>query len=150
MSEDIFDVFRPFVEKGLRLTRRQGFFGMVLPDIVLLKDYESTRRLLLEKLAMTHLDWWGKVFEDAEIDVATITGRKESPEVGHRVAVEVHGEDKRLRHEIVQSTFWKNDRLTFNLHLTEGQRSVLATVQQCPKLGDCFEAHEGVHSGNIR
>jgi len=39
----IFDLFRPFVERGVALLRPNGIWGMVLPDVVLLEDYPVTR-----------------------------------------------------------------------------------------------------------
>src|SRR5262249_6580869 len=58
-SKGIYDLFRPFVEKGIELTGKSGQFGMVLPDIVLLKDYVETRKFLLECLSLEEIDWWG-------------------------------------------------------------------------------------------
>src|SRR5262249_21613992 len=71
-SRGIFDWFRPFVELGIRISRPSGWFGMVLPDIVLLKDYEPTRRFLLDHLALEMIEWVGMVFRAATIDAVTI------------------------------------------------------------------------------
>ena len=43
-----------------------------------------------------------------------------------------------------------NPRFVFNLHLTPEKRAILKRLEACPRLGDFFEVHEGVHSGNIR
>ena len=146
----IFDMFRPFVEQGIRLTAQDGYFGMVLPDIVLLKDYPDTRRLILEALTLTRLDWWGAAFQDAVIDAATVIGRKRPAGEDHRVRAAVHAADGGFSHEIPQRQFWQNERHTFNLHLTQDKRDLLARLGVHPKLGEYFEIHEGVHSGNIR
>lgn len=149
-SAGIFDLFRPFVELGVRLLRSGGRFGMVLPDVILLKNYPQTRLLLLDQLALDRLDWWGKAFAGAEIDVATIVGTKTPPAPGQRVAVTVHDPDAPLSHEIPQADFRANARHTFNLRLTDDRRAILEKLADCPRLGDYFEVHEGVHSGNIR
>ena len=59
-AKGIYDLFRPFVERGVRLLCDGGIFGMVLPDIVLLKDYEATRRYLLENLTLDRIDLWAQ------------------------------------------------------------------------------------------
>ena len=55
---------------------------MVLPDIVLLKDYIETRKLILDRLSIHAIDWWGMAFADAVIDAATIIGAKTAPNPG--------------------------------------------------------------------
>ena len=146
----IFDLFRPFVERGVRLLGRGGMFGMVLPDIVLLKDYASTRRFLLEKLGLTRIDWWGMPFRGAVMDAATIIGRRESPSASNRIEATLRDEEKPTSHFIDQADFWNNDRYAFNLHLTTPRRRLLQKLASYPSLGLHFEVHEGVHSGNIR
>jgi hypothetical protein len=149
-SRGIYDLFRPFVEQGIRLLADGGMFGMVLPDIVLLKDYQATRQYLLEQLSLEAVDWWGMSFPAAVIDAATIIGAKRPAAVGQRIRVTVNDQHTPLRHEIPQTDFWANPRQTFNLRLTATKRELLQRLAQCPRMGDYFEIHEGVHSGNIR
>jgi hypothetical protein len=149
-SKGIYDLFRPFVEKGVGLIRSSGQFGMVLPDIVLLKDYVETRKLLLKQLMIGAIDWWGMAFADAVIDAATIIGVKNQSQNGHLVSVAVHDPEAPLAQMIPQSDFWSNPRHMFNLHLTPEKRGIINHLEKCPRLGDYFEVHEGVHSGNIR
>src|SRR5262249_28693817 len=89
-SRGIYDLFRPFVEKSIGLLRDGGMLGLVLPDIVLLKNYEPTRRLLLETLSLERIDWWGSAFAAATIDAATIVGVKSPLAASHRVLTTVH------------------------------------------------------------
>lgn len=147
----IYDLFRPFVEQGIRLARkRTGQFAMVLPDVVLLKDYPDTRRYMLDHLALTHIDWWGMAFSGAVIDVATIVGTRSRASRSHAVAVCVHEHGRALSHRIPQRVFLTNERHAFNLMLTEEKRQIIDRLAALPRLERCFEAHEGVHSGNMR
>jgi len=146
----ILDIFRPFVEHGIMLTLSTGMFGMVLPDIILLKNYEDTRRYILENLTITRIDWWGMAFASAVIDASTIIGQKKDAPENHLIAVSVHDLETPLSHEIPQSDFRKNPRYVFNLFLTREKRQILEELKNYPKVGDFFEVHEGVHSGNIR
>ncbi len=147
----IYDLFRPFVEQGIRLLRRRtGHFGMVLPDVILLKDYLDTRRFMLDHLALTHIDWWGMAIPGAVIDVATIVGTRARAGRSHAVAVCVHEHGRTLSHRIPQRVFLTNDRHVFNLTLTEEKREIIDRLAGLPRLERFFEAHEGVHSGNMR
>lgn len=149
-SQGIYDLFRPFVEQGIRILRDNGLFGMVLPDIVLLKDYPETRKFLLDQLRLEAIDWWGMAFSSAVIDAATIIGFKTKASASQMVWVEVHDPEEPLRHQIAQQDFRENPRYVFNLYLTAEKRQLVQALESCPKLGDYFEVHEGVHSGNIR
>ena len=149
-SGGIFDWFRPFVELGVRLTRDGGAWGMVLPDIVLLKNYEPTRRLLLDELAMTEIEWVGMAFSGATIDAVTIAGRRVVAAPDHRVHVVVTEPGNDVDHWIRQADFARNPRCAFNLFLTDEMRVCLDRLAGGPRLGDFFEVHEGIHSGNIR
>jgi hypothetical protein len=147
----IYDLFRPFVEQGIRLAReRTGQFAMVLPDVVLLKDYPETRRYMLDQLSLTHIDWWGMAFAGAVIDVATIVGVRTRASRNHAVAVCVHEQGNALSHRIPQRVFLTNERHVFNLALTEEKRRITDRLATLPRLERFFEAHEGVHSGNLR
>ena len=146
----IYDLFRPFVEKGVRLVKDRGWFGMVLPDIILLKDYPETRLFLLHHLRLAGIDWWGMAFADAVIDAATIVGCRETWADSHQVRVGIHDVENPLCHQISQADFVGNRRHVFNLFLTREKREIVNGLESFPKLGDFFEIHEGVHSGNIR
>ena len=145
-ARGIFDWFRPFVERAVELLRPGGRLGLVLPDILLLKDYEPTRALLLDELALLDITAHGMAFPGATIDAITLVAEKRRAPARHRVAVSVDG----LAHEIPQADFGANPRRTFNLHLTPPRRAALDRLAAHPRLGDFYEIHEGVHSGNLR
>jgi len=51
---------------------------------------------------------------------------------------------------VTQQSFRDNARCTFNLFMTDQRRALIERLERFPRLADFFEAHEGVHSGNIR
>ena len=114
----IFDWFRPFVERELLLLRNNGRYGVVLPDTILLKNYESTRRYFLENTTIESITWWGAAFSAATIDVTTISGTLKPTDDTHQVHVTVLDPVNELEHDVPQRDFWSNPRLTFNLFLT--------------------------------
>ena len=149
-SVGIFDFFRPFVELAVNIVRPGTNAGLVLPDILLLKNYQETRAFLLRSTSIRAISWWRQPFRDAVIDVAMITLRREVASADHTVAIRIHESDQSTSHSIQQSAFQKSDRQTFNLFLTDEIRSFLDAFADKPRLGAVFEVHEGVHSGNIR
>lgn len=149
-SAGIYDLFRPFVERGIDLVKPGGYFGMVLPDIVLLKNYQDTRKLILDQLTLSTIDWWGMAFPQAVIDAATVTGVKRPCPGDHAVRVRIRDAQAPLQHDIPQRDFLDNPRHVFNLYLTPERRAMVQRLAALPALGDYFEVHEGVHSGNMR
>ncbi len=116
--DGILDLFRPFIEQGIHLLKRGGMYGQVLPDIVLLKDYVSTRRFMLEQMALERIDWWGMAFNEATIDAATIIGKKINPSADQHISVEVHDPEAPYKNLLPQLIFNKTPRHTFNLFIT--------------------------------
>ena len=146
----IFDWFRPFIERELSILRSSGRYGVVLPDTILLKNYEPTRRYLLENMTIESITWWGAVFSAATIDVTTISGALKLANDSHQVHIAVLDPENELNHNVPQREFWSNPRLTFNLFLTPEKRKEIIRLQKYPRLANFFEIHEGVHSGNVR
>ncbi len=129
-SRGIFDLFRPFVERGIRLVAADGMFGMVLPDIVLLKDYPDTRCYLLDQLSLSRIDWWGMAFPAAVIDAATIIGNKGPAFPDHSTCAAIHDGEASFSHLIPQRDFGANPRFVFNLHLTPEKRKILCSFRR--------------------
>ena len=122
-------------------------YGQVLPDIVLLKDYVSTRRFMLEQMALERIDWWGMAFNEATIDAATIIGKKINPSADQHISVEVHDPEAPYKNLLPQLIFNKTPRHTFNLFITPEKIRLLDRISSFPTLGELCEIHEGVHSG---
>jgi hypothetical protein len=146
----IFDLFRPFVERGVRLLRPGGSIGLVLPDILLLKNYPQTRKFLLDSLTFTRLQWHGRAFPGAVMDAVTVVGRKAPAPAGHRFPAVIATKGAASEVALPQSRFARPPAYLFNLHLDDESQSRLDHFDDCPRLGTYFEVHEGVHSGNIR
>ncbi|MCL4192556.1 MAG: N-6 DNA methylase, partial [Thermoguttaceae bacterium] len=149
-SAGIYDLFRPFVERAVRLLRPGGSLGLVLPDIVLLKDYPQTRKHLLDQLRILSIEWHGQAFRDAMIDTVTLVGIKGTSDTEHAIDAAIHEPHGTRRRRIRQSLFLREPKYTFNLGMSEKKRITLDRLATLPCLGDYFEIHEGVHSGNIR
>ena len=151
------DPFALFVERAHELLRPGGRWGMVLPDVVLLKDHESLRALVLEGTALEHIAHAGRAFPGVNLDAVVITGRRVAapPPRSHAVTIwhqlppgwrVAPPPERRQR----QQVFARLPGKRFNLHLAPGDLALLDRLAGLPRLGDQFEVHEGVHSGNAR
>jgi tRNA1(Val) A37 N6-methylase TrmN6 len=150
------DPFALFVERAHGLLRPGGRWGMVLPDVVLLKNHEPLRALVL---AGSELEWIahaGRAFDGVNLDAVVITGRRvASPAAGHRVAIwhslpETWQDHPPRTRRQPQAVFARLPGKRFNLHLDPGDLALLDRLAGLPTLGDRFEIHEGVHTGNAR
>lgn len=159
VGRGILDLFKLFCERALKLTKPDGYWGMILPDIVLLKNYPETRRFFLENAALTGIAHAGMAFEQAEIDTVCLLCRRQQlpPNTKHRVGIVRELTEARVGSVpakpdawLPQSLFWQLRDYKFNIHLDANRLALLEKLEQLPKLGDNFEAHEGIHSGNIR
>ena len=157
-ARGILDIFKVFCEKAISLTKNRGRWGMILPDILLLKDYPETRRFILENTAIETIAYSGMAFNQVDLDTVCVICRKTTlpSDTDHLIAIvrdltpsratQIRGPDIRL----AQSVFWNLRDYKFNIHLDPARLSLLEKLERLPKVGDFFEAHEGIHSGNVR
>ena len=152
----VLDPFKLFVERALELVRPGGHWGMVLPDIVLLKDQRAIRDLMLERSALEWIVHAGRAFPGVNLDAAVIIGRREAHVPSdHRVSVwhrlpEDWAERPPRTRRIAQRVFGELSGHKLNIYLTQRSLRLLRKLSGIPRLGQLFEAHEGVHTGNAR
>lgn len=146
----ILDIFRFFIEKAIGITASNGSFANVLPDIILLKNYSSTRKFILDNLSITKIDHWGMAFENVNLDSCTIIGKKTKINNNNMIIATIHSKSSIVTNQIQQMQFFKNDGYKFNLYLDSSTKSLLEKFRPFKTFGDYFEPHEGIHSGNIR
>lgn len=150
------DPFKLFVERSHRLLEPGGRWGLVLPDIVLLKQHEDVRDLILEESAIEWIAHAGRAFPDVNLDACVIAGRRvamPAPETRTRIWHQVPAgwraapPPERIQR---QGVFAELPGRRFNLHLAPGDLALMRRLGSLPRLGDLFEVHEGVHTGNAR
>ncbi|MEM9490543.1 MAG: TaqI-like C-terminal specificity domain-containing protein, partial [Myxococcota bacterium] len=168
------DPFKLFVERAHQLIAAGGRWGLLLPDIILLKNHQPVRDLILRE---SHLRWIadvGRAFAGVNLDAVAMIGQRRSeassqpssqPEpatdrenspaapgsvaIWHSVPPTWRDHPPATRH-LDQAVFAELDGHKFNIHLTPGDLRLLRQLAELPRLGQIFEAHEGVHSGNVR
>jgi len=149
------DTFALFVELFALMTRAGQTLGLVLPDIVLLKNYPGIRLFLLDHTAMVEIAHWGQAFDQVNIDVCSLVARRSEPGTDHKVRCipEVIDGQPRASHvnAISQSTFRETKQYRFNLLLSPELQSLISVARSLgPPMSELFILREGAHSGNVR
>ncbi|MBN1971506.1 MAG: hypothetical protein JW870_19230 [Candidatus Delongbacteria bacterium] len=148
----ILDISRLFVERAITILNARGSFANVLPDIILLKNYNSTRKYILDNLLINRIDHWGTVFENVNLDSITLMGNKVTmlKKSNNIVECTIHTKKGIIKNKIIQAQFLLADGYKFNLFLNSGVCELFDKLKRNKKMGDYFDPHEGIHSGNIR
>jgi len=156
-ARGVWDPFKFFVERCHQLLRPGGRWGLVLPDILLLKNLQSVRDLILEGSAIEELAHCGRAFVGANIDaVALVASRVNEPVTkSHKIRVWPHLPERwrvtKPRNRLqAQRVFHELPGHKFNLYLHGDSLALYRRLRAYPRLGDTLEMHEGVHTGNSR
>jgi len=156
-AHGILDLFKLFSERALKLTRDQGYWGMILPDIILLKDYPEIRKIILENSRIEWIAYSGLAFENVNLESVILVCSKFRSDLmtKHKINVllsipTLGAREIKPERKIPQSLYWKLRGFKFNIHLDQDKLALLDKLNTLPKLANFLEAHEGIHSGNIR
>lgn len=173
-TENQFDAYVAFCEQFVRQSA-DGRIGIVLPDSVLAREgTEPLRSFLLERTSLAELVRLGTAIPGVETGVAIVVTGGDGDEVRCVDAGErglealtpdtgglTAGDDEVTRDadptcrsagassvtSIPQSVFADRDASRFLLHLDEPTRSLLATIEGHPPLGDSVEIARGEEIG---
>jgi hypothetical protein len=150
-TEGILDLFRFFIEKSLKLIRMKGLFGYILPDIILLKNYDTTRKLILDSLRINIIDHWGMAFKNVNLDTCSIIGEILFIKDDNIIQINIHKNDNTVsNNKINQKVFYKLQGFKFNLYYSDEIDNIFKKLKNVYKFEELFDTHEGIHSGNIR
>lgn len=148
------DPFKLFVERAHQLLSPGGRWGLVLPDVLLLKDQEPIRRLILRGSEIESIVTLGRAFPEVNLDAVAVVGeRVAEPRPEHRVSIWYRLPDDSeagAPHSQAQAVFGELPGAKFNLYLSDASLALYRKLGAFPRLGSRFEIHEGVHSGNCR
>jgi hypothetical protein len=156
-ARGVWDPFKFFVERCHQLLSPGGRWGLVLPDIVLLKNLQCVRDVILDGSAIEELAHCGRAFEDANIDAVAICATRVAEPVGEKHRLQVWPQlpkdwraDLPTRHRQVQAVFRELPGHKFNLYLRDEALALYRRLRSHERLGKRLEMHEGVHTGNSR
>ncbi|MCJ7457764.1 MAG: hypothetical protein MUP17_02085 [candidate division Zixibacteria bacterium] len=158
VARGIIDSFALFIEKGTQLLHDVGIFSMILPDIVLLKAYPTTRKYILDRYRISRIIFWGMPFGAVNLDSCTIIGVSEDVENIRRqnailTSTAGVGQAGTLvkSSNIPQQYFLDNKDFKFNLFWDPTSEQLKSKIEaKALRFNELFHSHEGIHSGNIR
>lgn len=149
-GKGIVDTFALFIEKSIKLLKDNGKLGLVLPDIILLKNYPNVRKLILDNFLISLIYYTGMAFHGVNLDSVVMIFQKEKQEKTRNensVLVFVNEEKSNIK----QKVFAENKDYKFNLGFNSATLNLKEKLDlHSSKLGVLLEIHEGIHSGNIR
>jgi hypothetical protein len=151
------DLYKFFIERGLKLCREGGRLGYIVSASFLIQpSFARLRELILGSAAVERLAPLGPgAFSKATIDSTILVARCAKPAKGHKVVVQAPGEPTGLLaaepYTIPQERFANNPGATFDYRLREeGAAIVSRLAQQFPRLDSGFDFGVGINTGYIR
>ena len=149
-GKGIIDTFALFIEKSLSLLTINGYLGLILPDIILLKNYPKIRKIILDNCIIKHINYTGMAFGGVNLDSVVLILQKESDETKRNKNVIDIAISSKIN-KIKQNIFLDNKDYKFNLYFSNEILGLKEKFDEASiKLGELLEVHEGIHSGNIR
>ncbi len=143
-----------FVESALAALSPGASAVLVLPDIVLMKRYPRTRRLVLERSVVRRIALLGRPFAGVSMGAALVhLERADRCPANHHAEVWAATGDGGWRElePVRQATFCSQPDHRFNVLLSDGAQRLLARFRSgTVPLGLLYRVHEGMHSGNVR
>ena len=157
-AKGLLDTFALFLERAATLLKHGGYLGFILPDIVLLKNYPAIRKYILNNFVIVSAVHSGMIFKGVNLDSVVLIFKKEANEKTRRsnsihVVSNIISFEKKEWQEtkIPQKLFKKTSGYKFNLYLTPEKLRLKKKIdEKSLPLRKIGEAHEGIHSGNIR
>ncbi|MFW5886851.1 MAG: Eco57I restriction-modification methylase domain-containing protein, partial [Bacteroidota bacterium] len=150
--------FSYFIGFGNRI--KNFVLTFVLPDSILIKDYEKTRKLILESLKICN--WYQntsmpdklKPFVYVTHDVCVIVSTSDTySDLSSTLFVyDVLSDSKQKITKNInkKSIITKDFNYTYNLSVQDVDLSILNKLQQFSAINNFLQCHEGIHTGNSR
>ena len=145
-----------FIVIGMRMTRLNGNFAMILPDSLLIKAYHHTRQYMLNNHTLREITHLTKPFEVVDRDVIVlraISGKTQNDYIMCRI-VPYKSTRIELTNAIqVRHESWNNKQLDFRFNLLLDEKIEAISNKICDVGVDyksICETHEGIHTRHKR
>jgi len=151
-----FDLYQCFIERGAKILRDNGRYGMILPNTFLTgKSYTALRKYLLEHLSIFQIvDLPQGVFRGVTVDNVLFFYSKSVPSRAKVTVNLLHEKSDKSRvgerdwddsYVLPQSELGRGDFCTINLALTPLIRGLFSRIESDKKrLGDYFDVCDGL------
>lgn len=142
------DLYISFMEKGLKLLKSYGEISYIVPNSWLKNlMFDKCRLFMLENLVfqkiLPNLD---NIFADAQVDTMIFVGIK-SQTVNDKIEIgKFFNNSYSIKHLVLQKNFYKNEKLIFDVEVSDLMRSVFDKIYlQSKKLEEVSEITRGIN-----
>ncbi|MCC4229642.1 DUF7149 domain-containing protein [Zunongwangia profunda] len=150
-----FDLYKFFIELGIRLNKENGFSSLITNSSFLLQtSFERTREFLVNNSAIeTLIPLGGNVFDEATVDSAIYTVKKSDEQVQTKIVVpsqpiEINETEP---YYINSERFKANEFLVFDYLLNDKEYEIVnRLITDFPKIETVFEFGVGINTGYIK
>lgn len=150
-----FDLYKFFIELGIRLNKENGFSSLITNSSFLLQtSFEKTREFLINNSTIeTIIPLGGNVFDEATVDSAIYTTKKSKEEVQTKIIVpnqpiEINETEPYF---ISSERFKANEFLVFDYLLNNIEyETVNRLITEFPKIESGFDFGVGINTGYIK
>lgn len=150
-----FDLYKFFIELGIRLNKENGFSSLITNSSFLLQtSFERTREFLVNNSAIeTLIPLGGNVFDEATVDSAIYTVKKSDEQVQTKIVVpsqpiEINETEP---YYVNSERFRDNEFLVFDYLLNDKEYEIVnRLITKFPKIEREFEFGVGINTGYIK
>lgn len=150
-----FDLYKFFIELGIRLNKENGFSSLITNSSFLLQtSFERTREFLVNNSAIeTLIPLGGNVFDEATVDSAIYTVKKSDEKVQTKIVVpsqpiEINETEP---YYVNSERFRDNEFLVFDYLLNDKEYEIVnRLITEFPKIEKEFEFGVGINTGYIK
>lgn len=150
-----FDLYKFFIELGIRLNKENGFSSLITNSSFLLQtSFERTREFLINNSAIeTLIPLGGNVFDEATVDSAIYTVKKSDKQVQTKIVVpsqpiEINEKEP---YYVNSERFRDNEFLVFDYLLNDKEYEIVnRLITEFPKIETEFEFGVGINTGYIK
>jgi len=150
-----FDLYKFFIELGIRLNKENGFSSLITNSSFLLQtSFERTREFLVNNSAIeTLIPLGGNVFDEATVDSAIYTVKKSDEQVQTKIVVpskpiEINETEP---YYVNSERFRANEFLVFDYLLNDNEYEIVnRLITEFPKIETEFEFGVGINTGYIK
>ncbi|HXG07512.1 MAG TPA: TaqI-like C-terminal specificity domain-containing protein [Nitrososphaera sp.] len=148
-AEGQIDLYVLFIQRALRLLKKDGYFGFITPKFLLFNlDTEPTRKRIIKRKINRIVDV-GQAFKGVNTE-CVVTILENTPVETNKATIEVMDTKGVIvwSNEIVQEGFYELPDTIFNIYLTEKDLVVIRKVlKQKRLLGDLVSIKRGMEIG---
>ena len=146
------DTYQLFIEKSINILNDEGVFGYITPNTYLKNIHsEPLRNYLLKNTSIKELMLFKySVFKNASVDVCIIFLQKSKEIIKNNIVYikdSYSSNNSKLIRKINQSTFKKNNRLIFNVSMSDTDIDIINIINKKSKpLGKYCKAYFGIQT----